>query len=256
LSLKFMSSDYITLYDIPGTSPSAKGWSINMWKARYALNYKGIPYKTTWVEYVDIESTFKGAEIAPTAKKADGSDQYTCPAISDPAGPFRTTDSLRIVEYLDKAYPKIPLFPHGTKGLQKVFMDEVDQRMVVPLMPLLLVDSWKQLNTASSEYFRETREKRFGKKMEEFCPEGPEREAAYKKAETGFSKIASYLDENGDAPFVTGNEIVYADLYLGSFLKWMKTVSENEVWAKVSTWNCGRWAKLSETLDSKYGQVL
>ena len=65
----------IVFYDIPGNAHSHKAWSPNTQKTRcallsrlrdvkvisersdlfsYSLNYKGIPYKTVWVEYPDI----------------------------------------------------------------------------------------------------------------------------------------------------------------------------------------------------------
>ncbi|KAI0258200.1 hypothetical protein BC834DRAFT_912736 [Gloeopeniophorella convolvens] len=42
------------LYAIPGNSVKYLAWSPNMWKARFALNYKGVPYKTGWIEFPDI----------------------------------------------------------------------------------------------------------------------------------------------------------------------------------------------------------
>jgi hypothetical protein len=70
-----MSSDQIILYDLP-SKPPCQSWSLNPWKstrqnhhpfyaytdttlARLLLNYKGIPYKTEWIEYPDVEPKFK-----------------------------------------------------------------------------------------------------------------------------------------------------------------------------------------------------
>ncbi|KAJ7483558.1 hypothetical protein FB451DRAFT_1234964 [Mycena latifolia] len=74
----------IVFYDIPSTLPN-KCWSPNTWKTRYALNFKGIPYKTSWVEYPDIEPLSREVGAAPTRNKPDGRPHYTLPMIHDPS---------------------------------------------------------------------------------------------------------------------------------------------------------------------------
>ncbi|KZP02399.1 hypothetical protein FIBSPDRAFT_808778, partial [Athelia psychrophila] len=65
----------ITLYDIPSRN-SSKAWSPNLWKARLALNIKGLPYRTVWVEYPDIEQLCKKIGAAKTNSAAA---PYTLP---------------------------------------------------------------------------------------------------------------------------------------------------------------------------------
>ncbi|PSN72789.1 hypothetical protein BS50DRAFT_568392 [Corynespora cassiicola Philippines] len=48
----------VILYDIPSKEPKTC-WSLNPWKPRLILNYKGIDYKTEWVEYPDLAPYFK-----------------------------------------------------------------------------------------------------------------------------------------------------------------------------------------------------
>lgn len=45
-------TEYV-LYDLPNPGRNSC-WSVNTWKTRAALNFKGIPYKTEWVEFPDI----------------------------------------------------------------------------------------------------------------------------------------------------------------------------------------------------------
>jgi hypothetical protein len=52
---------------------------------RYSLNYKGIPYKTVWLEYEEIEPFSKRLGALPTSNKPDGRPHYTLPMIHDPA---------------------------------------------------------------------------------------------------------------------------------------------------------------------------
>lgn len=69
----------IILFDLPSKDRCA--WSLNPWKsksrdflsnmkyqayqflARLALNFKGIDYKTEWLEYPDIAAKFKSLSV-------------------------------------------------------------------------------------------------------------------------------------------------------------------------------------------------
>jgi len=254
----------IVFYDIPGKTESTKAWSINMWKTRYVLNYKQIPYATKWIEYPDIAPHFKSIGMPSSGKnpRTGGEDAYTCPSVEIPGDgdkPLLLTDSFKITEYLDKHYPDHPLFPYSTKGLQLLFTDQISPNMLSPLYPLILQLSFENLTPGSADYFRTTREAVFGKKIEEFCPPGPEREAAIQKAKEGFHKMAPYLTEkagNKDGIFLLGSDITYADLHLGASLKWLKAVGEDAIWSHIKEWDDGLWDRFLTTLDAKYGQVL
>ncbi|KAH7153819.1 hypothetical protein DER46DRAFT_611994 [Fusarium sp. MPI-SDFR-AT-0072] len=49
-----MSENEITFFDIPSRSPQVC-WSMNTWRTRLLLNYKGLDYKTEWLEYPEIK---------------------------------------------------------------------------------------------------------------------------------------------------------------------------------------------------------
>ncbi|KAF8500069.1 hypothetical protein JB92DRAFT_2980192 [Gautieria morchelliformis] len=144
-----MSSDsIITLYDVPSDF-SGKAWSSNG-SEQYALNYKGAPYKTVWIEYPEIEPTMRSIGAAPTKKKPDGSPWYTIPVIVDPSrtatsgGPTVVSDSFHIAEYLDETYstPSTgPLFPPGTKALQQLFYDHFFTNVLLQSVPMALPEA-------------------------------------------------------------------------------------------------------------------
>jgi hypothetical protein len=52
-----MAQEYI-LYDLPSKQDNAC-WSPNTWKARAALNFKGVDYKTVWMPYTELQQTFR-----------------------------------------------------------------------------------------------------------------------------------------------------------------------------------------------------
>ncbi|KAF8507359.1 hypothetical protein JB92DRAFT_2961196, partial [Gautieria morchelliformis] len=150
------SNSIITLYDVPSDF-SGKAWSPNG-SEQYALNYKGVPYKTVWIEYPEIEPTMRSIGAAPTKKNPDGSPWYTILVIVDSSrtatsgGPTVVSDSFHIAEYLDETYstPSTgPLFPPGTKALQQLFYDHFFKYVLLQSVPMALLEVIKHLNEGS-----------------------------------------------------------------------------------------------------------
>ncbi|KAF8587651.1 hypothetical protein K439DRAFT_1630524 [Ramaria rubella] len=251
-----MSSDsIITLYDVPSNC-NVKAWSPNMWKARYVLNFKGVPYKTTWLEYPEIEPTMRDIGAAPTGVKPDGSPFYTLPVIVDPSrrtpsgGPTIVSESFLIAEYLDEAYPTPgPLFPAGTKALQKLFYDHFFPTALMPVLPILLPEMLGHVNERSRPYWRRTRELRLGAVLEEICPKDSEKwDKAWEDVQKGMKEIALLLDKNGfdSNGLVMGQHLTFADLTIAAFLETIFIVNPEEWHAKVKVWDGGRWERLRE----------
>ncbi|GLB43549.1 putative glutathione S-transferase, N-terminal domain [Lyophyllum shimeji] len=242
-------SNVISFYDIP--SKTGKPWSGNTWKARYALNYKGIPYKTVWVEYPDIEAAAKQIGAAPTGKRPDGTPLYTCPMIHDPSTNTAVSESLAIAEYLDRQYPDTPrLLPPGTTALQHAFMT-VFQPLGGPALQFALPATHRYLTPASEGYFRFHREKAFGKIMETWTPTGPERDVEWAKVKASFNTLDGWLQAGkADGPFFGGKIPCFSDFAVGARLIWYKLIfgEDGEKWKDILTWNEGRWAAYTESL--------
>ncbi|EIW79330.1 hypothetical protein CONPUDRAFT_127368 [Coniophora puteana RWD-64-598 SS2] len=240
----------IIFYDIPSTLP-INAWSPNCWKTRYALNIKGVPYTTEWVEYPDIEALALQIGAAPTGTKDDGSPSYTLPIINDPNTGKVVSDSFLIAEYLDETYSGgnfNTLFPSNSKPLVEAFEGGLVGALS-PALPLLLSISAPVLNPSSKEYFRRTREAKFGKKLEEFSALGAPRTADWAKAEEGFAQVAGWLAKNGNGPYVLGDTVSYADGVLGAWLIWAKIVTPGQGVKDLSTWQDGRWDKYLKDLE-------
>ncbi|KAF9479946.1 hypothetical protein BDN70DRAFT_912988 [Pholiota conissans] len=250
----------IILWDIPST---VGPWSPNTWKISqnaiifgislriYALNLKGIPYKTEWIEYPDIASHCQKLGIAPTAIKRDGTPYYSLPAIYDPSTNLHIADSIAIVDYLEKQYPSSPtVFPHNTAGISIDFEQALDEKLD-DLWKFVIPAIHKILNPASQGFYRTTREKRYhNKKLEDVAPklESEEGRAEWAKVEKGFA---------GRGPFLLGERVSWADFVVGGHLLWFKAAwgDDDRKWKDVMAWQGGVWKTLSEALQAYEKQL-
>ena len=213
------------------------------------MNYKGIPYKTEWVEYPDIEPLCLKIGAAPTSKKADGRPQYTLPVIYDPSTKRAISESAAIAKYLDETYPDTPaLFPPGTDALQSIFLDVVWTTVGLPLFMNLILGSCTSLAPRSQEYFRSTREVYFGKPLEQLG--GNEDWAAL---EAGLGKVQGWLSANGagkDELFM-GDKVCFSDLQLAGFLIWARIIfgEDSADWKRIAGWHGGKWKRIVEFFD-------
>lgn len=240
-------SEYI-LYDIPSRGSQPHCWSLNPWKARLALNYKNVPYKTEWVEYPDIAPKFKGYNIAPNDGKTSYAE-YSCPAVKFPDGTY-IMDSRKIAEALERLQPQPSLHMHrgelidrtqkavlgGQMGLAPIVMPRVPEHILPP---------------RSAEYFRETRGKRFGMPLAELAKSDRAGEAAWKNAEPHLNEIKEILSENGDGPYVLGKEPSFADFIIAGFWDFLRRLDQDgDVFERVMKFDesfrrqwdaCGKW---------------
>lgn len=216
------------------------------------MNYKAIPYRTEWIEYPDIEPLSKGLGIKPTGKKPDGSPFYTLPAIHDPSTGTYLAESFVIAEYLEETYPTPSIFPHGTKSLQHAFQLSFGEKLGF-IRPFLLSSVLPKLGTQrSEEYFRRTKELSLGRPL--VVPVGAERAETWAKFREGMSKVDECLAKTDTkGPFVMGDTISYADLFISAFLMWFKNVwgEDSEEWKDVASWNEGRWKNLLHALGDQ-----
>ena len=261
----------ITFYDIPSNNPGSP-WSPNTFKTRweheslifirphclpitsfprYTLNFKGIPYKTEWVEYPDIEPLCKKLGISPTSKKPDGRDHYTLPAIHDPSTGAYISDSILIAEYLDKTYPNTPqIFPHHTIALQAAFAAAFGSNLSA-LWKFILPATCAKLNPQSQEYFRRTKAQSYGKAMEDIAPQGDAAIAEWAQFRDGLGKVdAWYAKNGGQGPFLLGETLSWGDISVASYIIWLRVVwgEDSRQWKDISSWHNGRWAAIIEAL--------
>ncbi|KAL7620776.1 hypothetical protein AAE478_009774 [Parahypoxylon ruwenzoriense] len=210
-----MSNQEIILFDLPSKPPN-KAWSLNPWKTRFVLNFKGIPYKTEWIEYPDLKPKFQDHFPADT-------EQHTVPTVLLPDGTW-IMDSQKITERLEKDYPE-PSLHLDSPYLPRLWES---QRPLMGALPAVYAPGvfFNVLNEASIPYFRSTREKAFGKTLEKLAEEDGG-EASWNAARPYLEKVTALLKENGDGPFFEGKTVGYADFVWAGFLIFMRRIDED-----------------------------
>ncbi|RDB26481.1 Glutathione S-transferase-like protein ustS [Hypsizygus marmoreus] len=246
-------SNIITFYDIASTV-AGQAFSPNTWKTRYSLNYKGIPYRTVWVEIHDVEAFCKKNGIPPTHDRS----LYTLPAIYDPTTGTTIAESSRIAEYLEATYPDTPkLFPGGTHALQHAFIDAYDATLMA-FYQFAIPAAFKIITPNSQDYFRATREAYFGKTLEDLLPTGQVRKEEWAKVKAAFDKVDGWVKKNkASSLYFYGTEPSFADFTVAAVLVWLKKIwgEDSPEWQDIMAWNEGRWGTLLKEVE-KYETIV
>ncbi|KAE8348975.1 hypothetical protein BDV28DRAFT_72027 [Aspergillus coremiiformis] len=244
------SSRLIVLYDI-ASGPPVTCFAPNPWKVRYALNFKGVPYRTEWVELPEVTSRRKGLGVPPCRTFNDGSPYYTLPVVEDLATSNKVGDSFDIALYLDKTYPDAPrLLPSLSVGLHASFNAHVDALFT---RFVILFFHGMPLNPETAEMSRATFAARAGtQSWEDLTVTGEARETTlegFKAALAELAKTYSYTE----GPFLEGNTVTYADFIVGGWLQFAKASLPE--WEDLQKWHGGQWGTLHSALK-KYAKVV
>ncbi|TFK54273.1 hypothetical protein OE88DRAFT_1642844 [Heliocybe sulcata] len=249
-----MAPKEIILYDIPRREMDKGSWSPNTLKARLALAFKGLPYKTVWIEYPDIAGLCEKIGAKSTGTKEDGTPAYTLPVIQDPNTNAVVADSYAIAEYLDANYATArALFPAGTEGFHAAFFTAftAPYGAVAQTYPTFVAHVPELLNPSSAEYFIRTRTARLGK-LEDLCPRGPTRNAQLERSRAAFEVVAGWYAKAGkDKLYLMGDTPTWADIVIAAYMLGVKRIfgPDSDEWKQISSWHGGRWAKLVDALD-------
>ncbi|KIW35604.1 uncharacterized protein PV07_02291 [Cladophialophora immunda] len=204
-------SNEVILYDLP--SKGGFCWSLNPWKTRLVLNYKGIPYKTEWVEYPDLKPTFTKFGLPPNSS---GPYEYTSPAIRLPSGEY-LMESRAIVDKLEQLHPSPPLSldsPYLARAEQLVpKLANAVRPIFMPLVPKTF------LNPPSRDYFVASREKALGMPLDAYAAANTAQ--AWEDAKPVVKEAGAVYAENPDGPFLLGKQVSYADFMVLGFLRMM-----------------------------------
>ncbi|MDF1734982.1 MAG: glutathione S-transferase family protein [Minwuia sp.] len=193
----------IRMFDLCGAEPERR-FSPFCWRSRLALAHKGLAVEAVAWKFTDREAIESlGAKTVPTI--VDGGKVVT--------------DSWAIAEYLDDTYPDKPtLFPNGRAEARfiKAWTEAV---LTGGVAQLVLHDIHEHLDPVDKPYFRESREKRFGKTLEEVQAGREERVKGFRQ-----SLMPLRLTLRSQ-PWVAGDTPGFADhMCAGPFL-WARAIS-------------------------------
>ncbi|KAJ2929450.1 hypothetical protein H1R20_g7645, partial [Candolleomyces eurysporus] len=213
----------ITLYDF-AVNPPNKSISPFAWRVRLALNIKGIKHQTEWLDYPKIEEQSKKLGIPPSEIKPDGKPFYSIPAIYDPSTNTRISDSLKIIEYLDKTYPDTPqIITPGTSILNASFSWAIG-KSIFTLYPLVAPHMISNSTGETSSIFRARFEGRVKMTLEEFENDKALPAKIWAESEEAFTTASAWFKtpdgQERLQPWIMGQEITFADLIVGAALAW------------------------------------
>ena len=130
-------------------------------------------------------------------------------------------DSWTIACYLDETYGRAPALFGGdiARATTRFIHAWGDQRQAGDLVPMLVLDAWKHVHPADRGYFRQTRERRMGRTLEDVVAD---RDTVLPRFRTALEPLRSILSTQ---PFVCGDRAAYADYIAFSHFQWARSVS-------------------------------
>jgi glutathione S-transferase len=178
-----------------------------VWRIRYALAHKGVPYESVPVGFTEVSRILGGRF-------------KTVPVIEH--GDTAMAESWDIAEYLDRAFPNAPALFAGPAELAMVrltdtwFTVEVLRRM----FGVYVLDVHNAARPEDRAYFRRSREEYLkGTTLEAFTAD---RDARLSKLRDALTPLRVHLSHH---PFLGGSAPNYADyIALGAF-HWVASVS-------------------------------
>ncbi|KAF2688249.1 hypothetical protein K458DRAFT_415278 [Lentithecium fluviatile CBS 122367] len=278
-TFKMTDSNPLILYDI--SSPiQPRPYAPNPSKARFALSFKRVPFKTTWVDILDIPDVRKGVGCPAVRKLDDGSDFYTLPMLRDPTSGRILGDTFDIANYLEDMFPDSGgrLFPpDSTRTGLNYESPHKDTVFIAPLTShqegskneayarfnmhvdatftahVMLVAQFTPFNANTADAVRALFMKRAHlSSWDDICILGEAREqlkAAFKEALTLLAQLFM-VHETG--PYLEGKQPTYADMIVGGWLNYLSALIPEEEWKDFRTWHSGVFARLHDALQDNY----
>jgi len=218
----------LQLYDLAGAEPERR-FSPYCWRTKLALAHKGLAVETIPWRFTDKDViAFSG--------------QGRVPVLVD--GDRVVSDSWAIATYLEETYVDRPSLFGGSAGKALArFVNSWADNVVAPgIARLVLMDIYAHLHEKDRAYFRETRENRFGTKLEAVSADRDTRVVAFRQS---LEPMRLML---GAQPFFGGETPNYADYIVFGCFQWSRCISEFQLLAAddpVAAWR----ARLLEAFD-------
>lgn len=197
----------IVLYDLKGRDGIR--YSPYGWRIRYALAHKELEVEDVAVGFTEKEKiAFSGQQLVPVI-------------VDKNKGGKVVFDSWQIANYLEDTYPDKPLFgSQAGRGAARFINNWIGTNFFLPVGSMILADLFKRVRDADQAYFRESREKRFGKTLEEFQAGREQRLPAFRASLEPLRLLLTQQD------FVSGTAPAYADYIVFGSFQWPSNASD------------------------------
>jgi glutathione S-transferase len=222
----------LELYDLAAAEDDRR-FSPFCWRTRMALAHKGLPVRTVAWRFTEKE-------------RIAASGQGRVPVLVDNGRWI--ADSWAIANHLEDAYAdRASLFggPAG-RALSRFFNNWADAVLNPGLIRLTLLDIWRHVHDKDKDYFRRSREERFGQSLEAVVAGREERVAAFRQS---LAPLRLTLEKQ---PFLGGEGPLYPDYIVFGGFQWVRCISDFPVLAAedpVALWR-GRMLALFDGLAS------
>jgi glutathione S-transferase len=200
----------IVLHDLAGADPDVR-FSPYCWRTRFALAHKGLPVETVPWRFTDREAiAFSGQGKVPVIQE-DGKV---------------VSDSWAIAEYLEDQVPTPTLFGGPTGRAHAMFVNAwADAVLVGGIARFIVRDLIDMIDPKDRDYFRSSREARFGKSLEAVQEGREDRLAAFRDSLLPIRLVLRRQEWLG------GAAPSYADHIVAGTLMWPRCASRFELLA-------------------------
>lgn len=200
----------IVLHDLAGADPDLR-FSPYCWRTRFALAHKGLPVETIPWRFTDKAAiAFSGQDRVPVIRDGDRV----------------VSDSWAIAEYLEDRYPTTPLFGDATGRAHARFINSwTDSVLVAGIAPLIIRDLLDVVAPQDRDYFRTSREARFGTTLEGLQST---RDARLPGFQSALMPLRMTLRRQA---WLGGAQPSYADFIVGGTLMWPRCASRYQILA-------------------------
>ncbi|MEM1172887.1 MAG: glutathione S-transferase family protein [Cyanobacteria bacterium P01_H01_bin.35] len=201
----------IKLYDLVAVEEN-RAYSPFCWRSRMALAHKNleveiIPWRLTEKEAI----AFSNQDKVPVIVDGNKGDKVVF-------------DSWNIANYLEETYPDKPsLFGSAEAKAQTMFIDSWNGSLLGNLIPIILYDIFENIDPKDKAYFRESRESRFGKSLEEFQDVTEE---PINNFRTFLEPLRNTISQQ---PFLAGETPNYADYIVFSTFQFARAMSPKQL---------------------------
>ncbi|CAK0735587.1 hypothetical protein CVIRNUC_000605 [Coccomyxa viridis] len=232
-----MSSKPISIYELE--TDDKRFLSPFCWAARFAIIHKGLkPDVIPWHFQEKDKIAFSNQGLVPVIVDQNKDGKWV-------------NDSWEIAKYLEKTYPDQPSLFKGTSGesLCCFFVKSISSGAVVPMMQTIIMDLYNAQLPKDKDWFRKTREDRFGAPLEKFC-KGESNVGAFREA------LQPCRDVLKDYQYLGGSSPCYADMYLLGIFMFAYAVSPVKLLAKddpLHSWR-QRMLKAYDNPQTAHGQ--